>query len=183
MRCEVTPTEIPAVKQISCPRFSDPRGYLAEVFRKRDFARARLDFEPVQENISFSKTVGTVRGLHFQQAPHEQAKLVRVFRGAVLDVAVDLRTDSPTYGNWIGRELSSETGVQLFVPRGFAHGFCTLMPDTLVVYLLDEYYHPQSEGGIHWRSPELGIEWPGFEAYTVSERDQALDPFRREITL
>lgn len=134
-------------------------------------ADAGLHYDFVQDNHSMSATVGTIRGLHFQSPPHAQAKLVRCGRGALLDVAVDIRTGSPTYGKWVGVELSFENGRQLLIPAGFAHGFLTTQPDTEIIYKCTDYYAPDCDGGIHWDS--CGIEW-GFEGTPVlSEKDAA----------
>ena len=134
-------------------------------------ADAGLRYDFVQDNHSMSATVGTIRGLHFQSPPHAQAKLVRCGRGALLDVAVDIRTGSPTYGKWVGVELSFENGRQLLIPAGFAHGFLTTQPDTEIIYKCTDYYAPDCDGGIHWDS--CGIEW-GFEGTPVlSEKDAA----------
>ena len=131
-------------------KFADSRGHFLETFRKADFAEMGVDCEFVQDNQAFSAQTGTIRGLHFQVPPHAQAKLVRVLRGAVYDAAVDLRRGSPTYGKWCGARLTADGGEQIFVPRGFAHGYCTLEPDTVVAYKVDSYYAPQSEAGIIW---------------------------------
>ena len=134
-------------------------------------ADAGLHYDFVQDNHSMSATVGTIRGLHFQSPPHAQAKLVRCGRGALLDVAVDIRTGSPTYGKWVGVELSFENGRQLLIPAGFAHGFLTTQPDTEIIYKCTDYYAPDCDGGIHWDS--CGMEW-GFEGTPVlSEKDAA----------
>ena len=134
-------------------------------------ADAELHYDFVQDNHSMSATVGTIRGLHFQSPPNAQAKLVRCGRGALLDVAVDIRTGSPTYGKWVGVELSFENGRQLLIPAGFAHGFLTTQPDTEIIYKCTDYYAPDCDGGIHWDS--CGIEW-GFEGTPVlSEKDAA----------
>ena len=137
-------------------------------------ADAGLDYDFVQDNHSMSATVGTIRGLHFQSPPHAQAKLVRCGRGALLDVAVDIRTGSPTYGKWVGVELSFENGRQLLIPAGFAHGFLTTQPDTEIIYKCTDYYAPDCDGGIHWDS--CGIDW-GFDGTPVlSEKDAAAPP-------
>lgn len=176
-RFRVVDTELPGVKEIVGPRFTDERGAFMELYREAELGSRGLDFSPVQANVSSSEAPGTVRGLHYQAPPHAQAKLVQVVQGAVYDVALDLRKDSPSHGRWVARELSAGAGNQLLVPRGFAHGFCTLEARTVVVYLLDAYYEPAAEGGIHWRSPELAIPWPELDSYVISEKDRTLPPF------
>jgi len=170
---EVVSLAIPDVKLITPRRFADPRGFFAETFSRRRFAEAGLTAEYVQDNQSLSRPAGTVRGLHFQRPPHAQAKLVRVLRGAILDVAVDIRPGSPTYGRHVTAELSAERGTMIFVPEGFAHGFCTLSADTEVFYKVSRDYAPQHEGGILWNDPALGIGWPVGPADAVlSDRDR-----------
>jgi dTDP-4-dehydrorhamnose 3,5-epimerase len=169
------PQSIPDVILIRTRRFEDTRGFVAETFSGPRFAECGLDLRFVQENESLSIRAGTMRGLHFQKPPHAQAKLVRCVRGAIFDVAVDIRDDSPTYGRHVAVEISARTGDQLYVPAGFAHGFCTLEPDTLVVYKLDAPYAPKSEGGILWNDPDLGIRWPvDAAAAVISDRDRVL---------
>ena len=128
----------------------------------------------MQDNQAFSARKGTIRGLHFQAAPHAQAKLVRVLRGAIFDVAVDVRQGSPTYGQWAGATLTAEVGEQLFVPRGFAHGYCTLTDDTELFYKVDGLYAPQTEGGVLWNDPDLAIAWPLDGEPMLSEKDRVL---------
>lgn len=153
--------------------FGDERGYFFESFNERDFAAATgLDVRFVQDNESCSKR-GVLRGLHFQREPYVQAKLVRVVRGRVLDVAVDIRPESPTFGRYIATELSGENHRQMFIPKGFAHGYVVLEDDTVFQYKCDEYYHPEAEGGIAWNDPEIGIEWPLAESeLTLSDKDR-----------
>lgn len=157
---------------LSVRRFGDARGVFAETYSRRDFAAVGVAEEFVQDNQSRSVPAGTVRGLHFQTAPEPQAKLVRVLRGRILDVAVDLRPGSPTYGRHIAAELSAENGLMLYIPVGFAHGFATREPDTEVAYKVSGYYTPACDRGLAWDDPELGIDWglaPG-EA-TLSDKD------------
>jgi dTDP-4-dehydrorhamnose 3,5-epimerase len=161
-------------------KHSDPRGFFAEVFRKDflQFKAGAIDF--VQDNHSYSAKAGTVRGLHFQVAPTPQAKLVRVVRGAILDVAVDLRKSSPSYGRHVAATLSAKNLAQLFVPIGFAHGFCTLEPDTEVVYKVSSYYDPSTERGLLWNDRALKIAWPvGPSDVTISDKDQNYPPLHR----
>jgi dTDP-4-dehydrorhamnose 3,5-epimerase len=170
---QVVALAIADVKLITPRRFSDPRGFFAETFSRRRFVEAGLIADFIQDNHSLSRPAGTVRGLHFQRPPFAQAKLLRVLRGAVLDVAVDIRPGSPTYGAHVAVELSADRGDMILVPEGFAHGFCTLMPDTEVLYKVNRDYAPQHEGGILWNDPALGIAWPVTEAEAVlSDRDR-----------
>jgi dTDP-4-dehydrorhamnose 3,5-epimerase len=157
--------------------FGDSRGYFLESFNLEKFEAAigRVNF--VQDNESCSQK-GVLRGLHFQRPPFEQAKLVRVIKGRVLDVAVDLRKDSPTYGEHVALELSGENKKQFFVPRGFAHGFVALEDDTIFSYKVDNKYAPEHEGGIIWNDPNLNIKWELGEAEPLlSEKDKALEQF------
>jgi dTDP-4-dehydrorhamnose 3,5-epimerase len=166
-------TTIPGVMRLQPKKFGDARGHFVEVFNRKVCEAAGLAFQPVQENQSLSRITGTVRGLHFQRAPHVQAKLVRVLRGSIFDVAVDIRLGSPTYGQWVGAELTSSGGEQLFIPGGFAHGFCTLEPDTEIAYLVDGYYSAECDGGILWNDPDLRIAWPTFAGAVLSAKDEA----------
>ena len=139
-------------------------------------AEAGVDIDFVQDNHSVSTEVGTLRGLHFQAPPHAQAKLVRCGRGAIFDVAVDIRRGSPTYGKWVGDVLSEGNGKQLFIPKGFAHGFVTLEPHSEIVYKCSDYYAPETEGALRWDDPDIGIEWPLTGEPVLSEKD-AVAPF------
>ena len=175
---EVVSLAIPDVKLVTPRRFSDPRGFFAETFSRRRFAEAGLVSEFVQDNHSLSRPAGTVRGLHFQRTPFAQAKLVRALRGAIYDVAVDIRPGSLTYGKHVAAEISAESGTMILVPAGFAHGFCTLTADTEVFYKVDRDYAPQAEGGILWNDPALGIAWPVDAAEAVlSDRDRKWPTF------
>jgi dTDP-4-dehydrorhamnose 3,5-epimerase len=170
----VEPLAIPDVKRIVPKVLADPRGTFAETYSRRALAAAGIDAEFVQDNHSVSKAKGVVRGLHFQLPPHAQGKLVRVVRGAILDVALDLRQGSPTYGRHVSELLSAENGVQLWVPPGFAHGLCTLEPDTEVIYKLTAYYAPDCDRGLQWDDPALAIAWPVAVAEAIlSDRDRA----------
>ena len=157
---DIVSLDLPEVKILSPPKFGDARGFFSETYNRDAFAAAGLDHVFVQDNHSFSATPGTLRGLHFQLAPDAQDKLVRVTRGAIFDVAVDIRRGSPTFGRWVGAEISAENWNQIFVPVGFAHGFCTLAPDTEVIYKVTAPYAPESERGIAWDDPQLAIDWP-----------------------
>lgn len=156
----ITPTAIPAVMVIVPKSFNDHRGSFCETYNRAEFFERGITQEFVQDNQSRSAAKGTVRGLHFQSPPMAQDKLVRVLRGRIFDVAVDLRRSSPSYGRWVAEELSAENGRQLLIPIGFAHGFCTLEPDTHVLYKVTSYYSPQADFGIAWDDPDLAIDWP-----------------------
>ena len=154
-------------------------GYFAETYVRCDFAAAGIPHEFVQDNESLSHAPGTVRGLHFQIPPFAQAKLVRVLTGRIFDACVDLRRSSPRYGRHATVELAAESGDQLFVPAGFAHGFCTLEPDTTVLYKVDAVYSAEHERGVAWSDPALAIPWPvGADAAILSAKDAALPPLR-----
>ena len=171
----ITPLAIPEVLLITPKRHGDARGWFSETWSRRAFEAAGLDHDFVQDNQAFSAKVGTVRGLHFQQAPDAQAKLIRVLKGAIYDVAVDVRPGSPDYGRWVGATLTAEGGEQLLVPRGFAHGYCTLVPDTELFYKVDGRYAPETEGGVLWNDPDLAIDWPVAAADAVlSDKDKIL---------
>ena len=176
---DVTRLKLPGLIMLKPRRFSDARGYFFESYNARTFAKeAEITTTFVQDNQSYSGPKGTIRGLHFQLPPAAQAKLVRVLQGSVYDVAIDLRAGSPTYGQSDGATLTADGGEQLFVPRGFAHGFCTLEPDTMVAYKVDEFYAPASDSGFIWNDPVLGIKWPVAEADAVlSDKDGKLGRF------
>ncbi|MBX9932352.1 MAG: dTDP-4-dehydrorhamnose 3,5-epimerase [Methylobacterium sp.] len=170
----VIETEIPAVKRVVPVRHGDARGWFSETFRADILAANGIANGFVQDNQSFSGPKGTIRGLHFQLAPAAQAKLVRVLSGSILDVAVDIRRDSPTFGRHVAVRLDAEGGEQLFVPAGFAHGFCTLEPDTVIAYKVDAYYSREHDRAITWNDPGLGIVWPVAEAEAhLSDKDRA----------
>jgi len=154
---KVTATVLPDVLLIEPARFGDNRGFFSESWNKERMAEHGISVDFVQDNHSLSSAVGTVRGLHFQAPPNAQAKLVRCGRGVLFDVAVDIRKGSPTYGQWVGEELSFENGKQLFIPEGFAHGFITRTPDTEIIYKCNAYYAPESDGAILWDS--CVIDW------------------------
>jgi dTDP-4-dehydrorhamnose 3,5-epimerase len=163
------PTELDGVVLLEPSVFGDARGFMVETFRRDDWAEQGVDVEFVQHNHSRSAE-GTLRGLHFQTEPG-QAKLVRCPRGAIFDVAVDLRRDSPTYGRWEGHVLDDERHRQLFVPAGFGHGFAVLSEIADVTYLLSSVYDPATESGIAWDDPDVGVEWPVSEPL-LSDRDK-----------
>ena len=169
-----TKTEIEGVVIIEPKVFGDERGYFMETYNKVDFEKAGIDCVFVQDNQSMSKK-GVLRGLHFQKT-YPQAKLVRVTKGSVFDVAVDLRPDSPTWGKYVGVVLTAEKKNQIFIPKGFAHGFLVLSEIAEFTYMCDEYYHPGDEDGIIWNDPTIGIEWPNVseEALLLSDKDREL---------
>jgi dTDP-4-dehydrorhamnose 3,5-epimerase len=170
---DIYSTAISDVKVIKPVRFGDHRGFFTEVYNADKFAKASITLSFVQDNHSLSVESGTVRGLHFQSHPFAQDKLVRVARGRVIDVAVDIRRTSPTYGQHVAVELSAENGLQLLVPTGFAHGFCTLEPNTEVLYKVTNYYSAAHDHGLAWDDPVLGIEWPIAQASAVlSDKDR-----------
>lgn len=168
---EIIETKLSGVKLFKPRRFGDHRGFFAETYSRRVYTEKGVGDEFLQDNHSLSTAVGTVRGLHFQAPPHAQAKLVRCGRGAIFDVAVDIRRGSATYGRWVGYTLSAENGAQLYIPAGFAHGFATRMPDSEIVYKCSDYYAPETEGSLRWDDPEIGIEWPLTSAPVLSEKD------------
>ena len=176
---QFTPLALPEVILVAPRRFGDARGYFCETYVKPRFAAAGITADFIQDNESLSATPGTVRGLHMQAPPFAQAKLVRVLKGAIFDVAVDVRKGSPTYGKWVGATLTAEKGEQLFVPQGFAHGFATLAPDTHVAYKVDGLYDRDSERGIVWNDPDLAIDWGiDGDAAVLSDKDKVLPRFK-----
>ena len=162
-------TPIKGVYVIEVKRFGDNRGYFVETYKKEDFDKAGLCFNFIQDNQSKSKK-GVLRGLHYQKK-FSQTKLVRVIEGEVYDVAVDLRKDSPTFGKYFGVVLSAEKGNQFLIPKGFAHGFYVLSETATFVYKVDEFYHPEDEGGFMWNDPEVGVKWPLDGEPLLSEKD------------
>ena len=164
---------IPELKLITPAIFRDERGFFSETYNRKALAGAGIDAEFVQDNQSLSRTKGVVRGLHFQIGPRTQGKLVRATRGAIFDVAVDIRRGSPTFGRHASAVLSADNWAQLWVPEGFAHGFCTLEPDTEVIYKVTDFYAPECDRGLAWDDPELGISWPISQAKAIlSEKDR-----------
>jgi dTDP-4-dehydrorhamnose 3,5-epimerase len=165
------------VKLLRPTRHIDSRGFFSEAYSKRAYAEIGIGNEFVQDNHSLSRKKGVLRGLHFQLEPFAQAKLLRVLRGAVYDVVVDVRTGSPSYGQHIATLLSADDWNQIFVPAGFAHGFCTLQEETEILYKVDNYYSPAHERGIRWNDPALGIAWPiTLSEAELSEKDKTLPP-------
>ena len=169
----VQTTELDGVLLIVPVRHTDARGFFSETYNRAAFREIGVNSDFIQDNHSLSRVPGTVRGLHFQIPPCAQAKLVRVLRGAICDVAVDIRRTSPTFGRNFATTLSAENGAQLFIPAGFAHGYCTLEPDTEVSYKVDAPFSRDHERGLRWNDPALGIDWPMLESdATVLERDR-----------
>jgi dTDP-4-dehydrorhamnose 3,5-epimerase len=171
---KITPQALAEVLLITPKRHGDARGWFAETWSREAMSEAGVEAEFVQDNQAYSARAGTVRGLHFQQAPHAQAKLVRVLSGAIYDVALDVRQGSPTYGQWVGAELTAEGGEQLFIPRGFAHGYATLTDDCQLFYKVDGLYAPKTEGGVLWNDPDLAIPWPISGEPVLSDKDKVL---------
>ena len=170
---DIVKTELPGVLILEPRVFGDERGYFFESFNEREFfEKTGIDVKFVQDNESKSR-YGVLRGLHFQKAPYEQAKLVRVVKGRVLDVAVDIRKGSPTFGRYTAVELTGDNHRQCFIPRGFAHGFCVLSDEAVFQYKCDEFYHPEAENAIAWNDPDIAIEWPlPAKDIILSEKDK-----------
>ena len=178
MDLNVVPLSLDGVRLIVPRRFG--REYLAETYNAEQFGSIKITSVFVQENQCFSARAGTVRGLHLQAPPAAQAKLVRVVKGSIFDVAVDLRQGSGTYGRWCSATLTAAKGEQLFIPHGFAHGFCTLEPETEVLYKIDSYYAPTCEMGVIWNDPDIDIPWPVSSKQAIlSDKDKKLSPFRQ----
>ncbi len=176
---KITETKLKGVYILEPQVFGDNRGFFMESWSRRTMEAAGLHYDFVQDNHSSSTVKGTLRGIHFQKGEWCQAKLVRCSRGAVLDVAVDLRKASQTYKQWVGVELSGDNKKQLLIPRGFGHGFVTLTDHVEFLYKADNYYAPQADGGIRWNDPDIGVEW-GVEDPVLSEKDKK-NPFLKEI--
>lgn len=170
---QVDETEIPEVKIITPAKHSDARGFFSEVYKETDWIRAGLKYTFVQDNHSFSVPVGTLRGLHFQTDPFAQDKLVRVISGRIFDVAVDIRRSSPTFGKYVAIELSAYNWRQLLIPKGFAHGFVTLEPNTQVLYKVSAPYAPSHDRGLAFDDPDLDVKWPiAADSLILSEKDK-----------
>ena len=181
---KVTRLAIPEVLVVEPRRFGDSRGFFSETYNRASFAEAGIACEFVQDNQSLSEHAGTVRALHYQLPPRAQDKLVRVIHGSILDVAVDIRRGSPTFGKWVSMEISAENWRQIFVPKGFAHGFVTLEPGTEVCYKVSDYYAPEQERGIRFDDPSIGIDWrirP--EAAVLNDRDRAHPLLKDQLDL
>lgn len=177
---KIEETALAGVLILTPARFGDDRGWFSETWNAARMAAAGLDFAFVQDNHSRSAAVGTLRGLHYQRPPHAQDKLVRCTVGAILDVAVDIRRGSPTYGKWVGVELSAANGRQLLVPKGFLHGFVTREADTEVQYKCTDLYAPDCDGAVRWDDPDIGIDW-GLTAAPVLSGKDAVAPFLRDL--
>jgi dTDP-4-dehydrorhamnose 3,5-epimerase len=171
------PTRLKDAFTIDLEKSVDERGFFARAWCAREFEEHGLNPRLVQANIGYSEKRGTVRGMHYQLAPYEEAKLVRCIRGAIHDVIVDLRPDSPTYRQWLGVELNADNRRMLYVPESFAHGYLTLANDTETLYQVSQFYTPGAERGFRWNDPAFGIEWPVTENLTISEKDQAWPDF------
>lgn len=172
---KVSETKLPGVKLIDPAVFGDHRGFFMESYNAATFAEHGIDNNFIQDNHSLSVEAGVLRGMHYQLNPKAQTKLVRVATGAIYDVVVDIRQGSPTYGQWQGFILSASNKCQLLVPRGFAHGFCTIMPNTEVLYKVDELYSPEHDRGIAWDDPALSIDWPT-QKPVLSDKDAKHPP-------
>ena len=166
-------TQLPLIGAflINIEPLEDERGFFARTFCKDEFKKHGIDFSCVQCNISCNKKKGTLRGMHYQAAPHEEAKIVSCIRGAIFDVIVDIRPESSTYKKWYGAELSAKNHAMLYVPKGFAHGFQTLADDSEVFYMMSEYYHPECASGIRWDDEKVGIGWP-MKIVSISKNDE-----------
>jgi dTDP-4-dehydrorhamnose 3,5-epimerase len=176
---DIQATAIPDVKIITPARFGDHRGFFSEVYNRRALAEAGIAITFVQDNQSYSAERGTLRGLHFQRPPATQSKLLRVLRGAVIDVAVDCRVGSPTFGRHVMVELTAARGDQILCPKGFAHATLTMEPDSEITYKVDAYYAPDHDLGVRWDDPDLAIDWPiPAEQLILSDKDRALPLFR-----
>jgi dTDP-4-dehydrorhamnose 3,5-epimerase len=173
MPLQTVPLDIPGVKLVRPAKFADHRGFFSEVYSRRDLAEAGISVEFVQDNQSLSVESGTVRGMHFQVPPFAQHKLVRVVRGAIIDVLVDLRAGSPTYGTHVSITLSAEDWNQIFIPVGLAHGFMTLQPNTEVLYKVSDYYSPEHDRGLLWNDEDLAIQWPRTGKTVISDKDKS----------
>jgi len=176
---EVRELDLPGVKAVVPKKNGDGRGFFVETYNKARFAEIGIALEFVQDNHSLSAETGTIRGLHFQVAPSAQAKLVRVVRGSIFDVVLDVRRSSPNFGKWTSLTITAERGEQMFVPEGFAHGFCTLEPNTEVLYKVSGFYSLEHEHGIRWDDPALAIRWPLHGKPTLSVKDEK-NPFLKD---
>ncbi|WP_339925363.1 dTDP-4-dehydrorhamnose 3,5-epimerase [uncultured Cyclobacterium sp.] len=165
-----TETELKGAYIIDINKIADERGYFARTFCKNEFEKIGLEANIAQANMSFNPKKGTLRGMHYQVAPYEETKLVKCVSGAIFDIIVDIRKDSPTYSKWTGVELSEENNRMLFVPRGFAHGFITLEDNTAIQYMVSQFYTPGAEKGIKWDDPKFNIQWP-IDIAVISEKD------------
>jgi dTDP-4-dehydrorhamnose 3,5-epimerase len=176
---DLSSLEFPDVKLIKPPRFADERGFFSDIYNRQALSASGILTDFVQDNFSVSKAVGTIRGLHFQAPPMAQAKLVMVLKGHIMDVVVDCRSGSSTYGRHMSLNLDAQDWQQLYIPAGFAHGFCTIEPDTMVFYKVSAPYAPKLERGVLWNDPDLGINWPvSAENAVLSDKDKQLPRLR-----
>ncbi|MDG2208247.1 MAG: dTDP-4-dehydrorhamnose 3,5-epimerase [Pirellulales bacterium] len=171
-------TKIPGVYVIEQERHEDHRGYFARTWCRQEFAAQGLETQFVQCSVSHNERRGTLRGMHYQSEPHSERKLVQVTRGAIFDVIIDLRADSPTYKAWFGLELTSDKGTMLYIPDGCAHGFMTLSDNTDVHYQMTDFFHPESAAGVRWNDPSFSIRWP-LEPVVINERDNQYEDYVR----
>ncbi len=178
---DIQPCDIPDVKILRPKKHGDHRGFFSETYNRRALEEAGIDLDFVQDNQSLSAEKGTVRGLHFQTAPFAQAKLLRVVRGAIYDVAVDLRQGSPTRGRHVGVVISAAEWNQILIPVGFAHGFMTLEPDCEVIYKVSNYYSPAHDKGVLWNDPDIGIDWPLPQAQAILSDKDRVQPRLKDI--
>lgn len=170
---KITQTKLSGVLLLEPARFGDARGFFSESWNRKTMLSHGIDIDFVQDNHSVSAALNTVRGLHFQAPPHAQAKLVRCGRGALFDVAVDIRKGSPTFGQWVGYDLTPENGLQLLIPEGFLHGFATRLPDTEIIYKCSDHYAPECDGAVRFDDPDIGIDWALNGEAVLSGKDDA----------
>jgi dTDP-4-dehydrorhamnose 3,5-epimerase len=170
-------THIEGVILVKAERFDDERGFFERTWGQDEFEAHGLNARMVQRNLAYNHTASTLRGMHYQRPPHAEVKLLSCLVGGIYDVAVDLRRESPTFGKWFGAELRPESGLMLYIPEGCAHGYMTLEPDTLVDYLISEFYAPQAAGGVRWDDPFFGIQWPA-EPTVMAQRDRDYPDFK-----
>lgn len=173
-----TETKLGGAYVIDVERREDERGFFARVWCEREFSEHGLETRHAQSNIAFNRHKGTLRGMHYQQPPHAETKLVSCFRGSIYDVIIDIRPDSATFKEWLGVELTAENRRMLLVPEGFAHGYQTLEDDTEIFYQVSEFYAPEVEGGIRWDDPAFEIQWPAATERIISEKDRDWPDFR-----
>ncbi len=169
-------TPLEGAYTIELDKIGDDRGFFSRFFCARDFEEAGLAHNVLQINNSLSREQGTLRGMHYQLSPKAETKIVRCIRGALWDVILDLRPQSATFGNWFGAELTAENRTTMYVPKGFGHGFITLVPDTEAFYLTDEFYSPEHERGVRWNDPKFAIDWPA-EPVIISDKDRDRQDF------
>ena len=165
-------TKLPGAFVLEVQRLEDDRGFFGRIFCRREFVERGLNPDVAQCSVSFNRKAGTLRGMHYQEAPYAEDKVVRCTRGSLYDVIVDLRGDSPTCRQWFAVELTGENRRMLYIPKGFAHGFQTLTDNTEVVYQMSEFYHPESARGVRWNDPAFGIQWPAADGAILSDRDR-----------